>query len=119
MGVKRLLLRGGTAAENDAYTGRPGEITADMDNMRLRVHDGTTRGGEPLARDDELPVRMDELPLDDFHSRTSLTRLSQLEADVEFWKRNELTRVSQLENDAGYVAGHCTYCEHCTYCTDC
>lgn len=40
--VKR---RRGTEAQNDAFTGAEGEITVDLTNMTLRVHDGVTQGG--------------------------------------------------------------------------
>jgi len=38
------ILRGDSAS-NAAYVGRPGELTADMENNILRLHDGTTPGG--------------------------------------------------------------------------
>lgn len=40
--VKR---RRGTEAQNNEFTGAEGEITVDLTNMTLRVHDGMTRGG--------------------------------------------------------------------------
>lgn len=40
--VKR---RRGTAEENNAFTGAEGEITVDLTNKTLRVHDGETLGG--------------------------------------------------------------------------
>ncbi len=46
--------RRGTAAQNDDFTGLPGEITIDLDNKSIRVHDGTTPGGTMLARADSL-----------------------------------------------------------------
>jgi cytoskeletal protein CcmA (bactofilin family) len=42
---KRLLLRGGTAAQNDTFTGAAREVTIDTDNWNLRIHDGNTAGG--------------------------------------------------------------------------
>ena len=45
-----LQLRRGNAAENDNFTGMPGEITVDMDAKTLRVHDGETLGGFALQR---------------------------------------------------------------------
>lgn len=35
----------GTTAQNDAYTGRPGEITVDTELNQLRLHDGVSPGG--------------------------------------------------------------------------
>lgn len=35
----------GTTAQNDTYTGRPGEITVDTELNQLRLHDGVSPGG--------------------------------------------------------------------------
>lgn len=40
-----LQFRRGTTAQNDNYTGSIGELTVDTDLYVLRVHDGTTAGG--------------------------------------------------------------------------
>ena len=45
MSVRRVQLRRGTHAENDAFAGAIGEVTVDTTNDSLRVHDGTTNGG--------------------------------------------------------------------------
>jgi hypothetical protein len=44
-----LVLRNGTAAENDAFIGALAEVTVDKTNNTLRVHDGTTTGGFQTA----------------------------------------------------------------------
>ena len=44
-----LKLRGGTTAENAAFTGASKEVSVDTDKNTLIVHDGTTAGGHPLA----------------------------------------------------------------------
>ena len=49
-----LQLRRGTTANNDAFTGMPGEITMDMDAKTLRIHDGETLGGFEIARRDDI-----------------------------------------------------------------
>lgn len=41
----RLQFIRGTTAENDAYTGREGELTLDYEKKMLRIHDGVTPGG--------------------------------------------------------------------------
>ncbi len=46
--------RRGTAAENNNFTGAPGEITVDTTTNTLRVHDGQTLGGTALARADSV-----------------------------------------------------------------
>lgn len=48
--AKILQIRRGTAAQNDIFTGMPGELTFDTDNNTLRVHDGAHVGGYTLAR---------------------------------------------------------------------
>ncbi len=47
-----IQMRRGTTAENDNFTGLPGEVTFDTDAKTLRVHDGATLGGFALARAD-------------------------------------------------------------------
>ena len=47
--AKQLQLRKGTAAEHSTFTGANGEVTVDITNKTLRVHDGTTAGGTQLA----------------------------------------------------------------------
>jgi len=44
--------RGGTTAEHSAFAGKVREMTVDTDKDTLVVHDGTTLGGFPLARED-------------------------------------------------------------------
>jgi len=41
----QLQLRRGTTAENNGFTGAPGELTVDTTTNLLRVHDGATVGG--------------------------------------------------------------------------
>ena len=41
----QVQIRRGTEAENDAFTGAEGEVTMDLTNKQLRVHDGQTTGG--------------------------------------------------------------------------
>lgn len=47
MAVKttQLQLRRGTDEENDVFTGAEGELTYDITNQSLRIHDGLTEGG--------------------------------------------------------------------------
>ncbi len=49
-----LQVRRGTAAQNDNFTGLPGELSFDTDNKTLRVHDGVVLGGYELARTDQM-----------------------------------------------------------------
>ena len=45
-----LQFRRGTTAQNDAYTGLPGEITIDTTLNTVRLHDGTTVGGNVIGQ---------------------------------------------------------------------
>jgi hypothetical protein len=45
----QIQLRRGTAAQVGAFTGAAGEVTPDMTNFRLVLHDGATAGGKPQA----------------------------------------------------------------------
>lgn len=42
----RVQFLRGTSAENEAYTGAPGELTIDTTKKLIRVHDGQTAGGD-------------------------------------------------------------------------
>lgn len=44
----QLQLRGGTTAENNAFTGAPREVTVDVEKRTLVVHDGATPGGNSM-----------------------------------------------------------------------
>ena len=52
MAVRRVQLRRGTTAENDAFTGAVGEITVDTQTNTIRVHNGASAGGQDLLRTD-------------------------------------------------------------------
>lgn len=41
----QLLLRRGTTAENNSFTGGAGELSVDNSTKNVRVHDGSTAGG--------------------------------------------------------------------------
>ena len=47
-----LKLRGGTTAEHATFTGAAREATVDTDKNTIVVHDGSTAGGFPLAREE-------------------------------------------------------------------
>ena len=51
---RQIQIRRGTAAEHENFTGAVGEITMDTTNNTLRVHDGQTRGGTPLAKQSDV-----------------------------------------------------------------
>lgn len=47
---KQVKMRRGTATEHATFTGVVGEVTVDTTNKTVRVHDGSTAGGNALAR---------------------------------------------------------------------
>jgi hypothetical protein len=53
--AKAVQLRRGDATDTLAFTGLVGEITVDTTDKRAVVHDGSTAGGIPMARESELP----------------------------------------------------------------
>ena len=50
----KLLHRRGTTAQNSTFTGDSGEITIDTTKKTVVVHDGSTAGGTPLAKESAL-----------------------------------------------------------------
>ena len=53
---RQIQIRRGTATEHENFTGAMGEVTMDTTNKTLRVHDGETAGGTPLAKQSEIPT---------------------------------------------------------------
>jgi len=49
---KQVRFRRGTTAQHATFTGALGEVTVDTDKNVTVVHDGTTTGGIPSARED-------------------------------------------------------------------
>ena len=54
----QLRLRRGTTTQHNTFTGASGEVTVDTTKKTVVVHDGTTAGGTPLARE-ALSVQKD------------------------------------------------------------
>ena len=52
MAVRRVQLRRGTTAQNNAFRGVEGEITVDTETKSIRVHDGDNDAGFDLMRAD-------------------------------------------------------------------
>ena len=50
--AKLLKLRRGTTTQHGSFTGAEGEVTVDTTKDTAVVHDGSTAGGHPLARQD-------------------------------------------------------------------
>lgn len=119
MPLKIYRFRGGRAEKSELFTGFDRELTVNTTDKRVVLHDGIRQGGYQVAKQSEIPTDTAQLNNDIYHTKTSLTKLSQLNNDANYWKKSELTKVSQLENDKGYLTGHCSYCTYCTYCTNC
>ncbi len=56
MPAKQVKIRRGTTAEHTIFTGKQGEITVDLDKDTLIIHDESTAGGHPLAKEDMTNV---------------------------------------------------------------
>lgn len=54
-----IQIRRGNTAQNDEFTGMPGEITMDTDAKTIRVHDGEKQGGYILRRADQDEATFD------------------------------------------------------------
>ncbi|MFZ9301824.1 MAG: hypothetical protein ACO239_00550, partial [Sediminibacterium sp.] len=54
-----VKLRRGNTSSHSTFTGAVGEVTVDTDKNSLVVHDGTTAGGVPLAREDYVQSAFD------------------------------------------------------------
>ena len=48
----QVQFRRGTAAQNNNFTGAEGELSVNLTNYSLRLHDGATQGGYEIARQD-------------------------------------------------------------------
>jgi len=81
-----LQHRRGTAAQNDAFTGSSGELTIDLTNDTIRVHDGSTQGGTRLATKAELDSDITAVSALDSNAVSSI-----ITADVDASFINALT----------------------------
>lgn len=50
----QVQLRRGSTTEHNSFTGAAGEVTVDTTKKTLVVHDGSTAGGVPLAKESAL-----------------------------------------------------------------
>ena len=61
--AKLLKLRRGTTSQHSSFTGAEGEVTVDTTKDTVVVHDGSTAGGTPLAKESAvtaIPAVIDE-----------------------------------------------------------
>lgn len=73
-----LKIRGGTTAQHATFTGQEREITVDTTKDTLVVHDGTTAGGFPLAKRDELTATNTS-----YNNTTSGLAATQVQAAID------------------------------------
>ncbi len=61
MAGRRVQIRRGTTSDHATFTGAEGELTVDTTTKALVVHDGTTAGGIPMARNDRVTQAIADL----------------------------------------------------------
>jgi len=76
----QIQFRRGTTAEHSTFTGAVGEVTVDTTKDTAVVHDGSTAGGIPLAKESAIPTvptitSFAETILDDADAATARTTL--------------------------------------------
>ena len=59
--AKKLQLRRGTTSQHNTFTGAEGEVTIDTTKDTAVVHDGSTAGGTPLAKEDMSNVSSSDI----------------------------------------------------------
>ncbi len=85
--VKR---RRGTEAQNNEFTGAEGEITVDLTNMTLRVHDGVTQGGFEMARQADLDNKADTSYIDGLLATKADTDLGNIPTNYDYVVESQL-----------------------------
>jgi hypothetical protein len=74
----RLQIRQGTNTENNNFTGASGELTFDITNKEIRIHDGTTQGGITIANKQLLDTKLDKnISLNYSHITNCITEIPQ------------------------------------------
>lgn len=71
-----LQLRRGTTAQHSSFTGLAGEVTVDTDKDTVVVHDGSTAGGIPLAKEAALSGYVTTASLSGYATTASLANVA-------------------------------------------
>jgi hypothetical protein len=93
--------RRGTTEEHAVFAGALGEITVDTDMNTLRVHDGATLGGFPLAKLQDL----DNVITEDMKTAISTafatvnTRVTDLAEEITLTLEAISTRIDDMNTD--------------------
>lgn len=106
MSFKVLFLRG-TAAQNAAYTGVDGELTLDITNRALRIHDGVTAGGHAILGSAQIDAlvqglsdRIDSGESDVSDINTTITAIqAALEDKLDVAEKGVANGVATLDNN--------------------
>ncbi len=56
----QIKRRRGTTTQHASFTGAEGELTIDTTKDTVVVHDGTTSGGHPLAKESAITGKVDK-----------------------------------------------------------
>jgi hypothetical protein len=76
--IKRIgkAVQTGTSAQHSSYTGELGEITMDTTDSRLVLHDGSTAGGAPVAKESENSTNTTNISTNTTNIATNVTNIS-------------------------------------------
>lgn len=101
MSLKVLLLRG-TETQNDAYTGKDGELTIDITTRSLRIHDGVKVGGHPVLGDAQIQSLVNDLGTRIDDNDDDLTTVNSTLSDIQLALEDKLdsARVGQSDGVA-------------------
>lgn len=77
--AKQLQIRGGTTVQHSTFTGALREITIDTDKDVVVVHDGTTVGGFPLAKQTSVDSKVTKVTSTD----NAIVRFNGVTGDVQ------------------------------------
>ncbi len=93
-----LQIRRGTTAQNDSFTGMPGEITMDTDAKTMRIHDGQTQGGFAMQRADNAATN------------TSTFDITQVPDNIwtEIFQKHEKNRPDVFETNPVPINSNCS-----------
>lgn len=77
----QVQLRRGSTTEHNSFTGAAGEVTVDTTKKTLVVHDGSTAGGVPLAKESALssyvPTSAIGSTVQAYNANTAVTNAAQ------------------------------------------
>ena len=95
--AKLLKLRRGTTTQHGSFTGAEGEVTIDTTKDTAVVHDGSTAGGTPLAKEN-----MDNVSSTNIVTRISNSALAGVKVQPNFGSQDiETTGNIDLSDSTG------------------